>query len=145
MLAYRLCYSCGSAQRRSSITAQLWYRPLAPASMFLQLSSLLVSLIFSGWFSGLTPHRLSCSVFPDPLYAVDGSRVQLLNGDKKCDLRCFHPTFYCVWVQHEVERTSQSSFTQRCCPVMWFQWLNQSPQKRGFIILSFPLKHWSPL
>lgn len=81
----------------------------------------------SGCFSGLTPHWLRCSVFPAPLYTVDGSRVQLLNGDKTCDLRCFHPSFHCSQVQRVVERTSQNSFTQRCCPAMWFQWLNQGP------------------
>lgn len=58
------------------------------------------------------------------LLSIDGSREQLLDRDKKCDLRCFHPTFHCALVQREMERTSQNSFIQRCCPALWFQWLN---------------------
>lgn len=125
MLPYRLYYSwlaCGSAEQRSSIATQLWFRPLAPTSEFPQQSSVLVSLVFSGCFSGLASYRHGCSAFP-----IDGSREQLLDGDKKCDLRCFHPTFHCSQVQREVERTSQNSFTQRCCPALWFQWFNHRP------------------
>lgn len=108
------------------------YWAVVNASLFPWQSSVLVWLIFSGSFS-----RLTSGSSP-----VDDSRVELLDGDKKSDRRCFHSTFQGSRVQGEVERISQNSFKQRRSRALWFLWLNYRPVPRE---LSLPLEHRSHL
>lgn len=83
-------------------------------------------LIFSGWFfrADFAPAWAAVCFW---LLSIDGSREQLLDGDKKHDARGSHSTFYHSRGQREVEGTSQNSLNQRCFHVLWFQWLNHRP------------------
>lgn len=54
MLAYRLCCSMWECTAEHIHSYSAVYRPLAATSKFLQQSSVLVSIIFSGCFSALT-------------------------------------------------------------------------------------------
>lgn len=78
-------------------------------------------LVFQGWF------RTGMAAVCFWLLSIDGSRKQLLDGDKKRDVRGSHSTFYHSRVQREVEGTSQNSLNQRRFHVLWFQWLNHRP------------------
>lgn len=75
-------------------------------------------LVFQGWL------HAGMATVCFQLLSIDGSREQLLHGDKERNARCSHSTFYRCRVQREVDRTSQNSLNRRCSYVLWFQWLN---------------------